>query len=80
MIVATHAQREVATTIATTTSPAKGNADCLVFLKDSTIVVQNVVADASEAVSSIAPVFTLSHVGAPIGADVMAYWFEDQTL
>jgi hypothetical protein len=32
--------RAVATTIATTTSPAKDNADSLSFLKDATVVVQ----------------------------------------
>jgi len=49
--VATHVQRAVATTIATTTSPAKGNAGSFVFLKDATIVVQNGVASASAASS-----------------------------
>jgi hypothetical protein len=58
VIVATYVQHTVATTIATTTSFAEGNADSLVFLKDATVVVQNVCV----AASSIVPVFALAPV------------------
>ena len=58
VVVAAARQHNVATTTTTTTSPAKGNADSLVFLKDATVV-QNACAAASAA-SSIAPVFALT--------------------
>ena len=74
MIVATHVQRAVATTIATTTSPAKGNAEVFVFLVDAAVV-QNAVASASVA-SSPTPVFALALVSALSGADVAGCWFE----
>ena len=38
LVIATHAERSVATTIATTTSPAKGDADSLIFLKDASVL------------------------------------------
>ena len=68
--VATRAQHAVATTIATTTSPAKGKADSLIFLKDATVV-QNACAAAS-AVSSPSSVFAIVPVNALSGADFMA--------
>jgi hypothetical protein len=66
LIVATRVQRAVATTIATTTSPTKGNADSLVFLKDATVVVQNAVASASVASSPASVLFyiLLAHLAA----------------
>jgi hypothetical protein len=56
--VATRAQRAVATTIATTTFPTKGNDGSLVFLKDATVV-QNAVAATSATASSIVQADTL---------------------
>jgi hypothetical protein len=61
--VATRVQRAVATTIATTTSPAKkSNTEVFVFLVDAAVV-QNVVASASVA-SSPASVFSLAAISA----------------
>jgi hypothetical protein len=65
--VATRVQRAVATTISTTTSPAKGNVNSFVFLKDAAVV-QNAVA----AASSLTPVFALAPISALSGADVAA--------
>ncbi|HEX7482502.1 MAG TPA: hypothetical protein VF350_03450 [Candidatus Bathyarchaeia archaeon] len=61
VIVATRPWRAVATTIATTTSPAKGYFDSLVVLKDATVV-QNACAAASAV--SVAPVLALAPVSA----------------
>ena len=72
--VATHVQRAVATTIATTTSPAEGSTEVFVFLVDATVV-QNAVASASAA-SSPTPNFALALVSAFSGTDVGGCWFE----
>jgi hypothetical protein len=67
-------QRAVAATIATTTSPANGNADSVAaksLLLVDAAVVQNAVASASVA-SSPTPVFTLAPISALSGVDVSA--------
>jgi hypothetical protein len=74
LIVATRGQRSVATTIATTTSSAKGNVVSVAaksLLLVDAAVVQNAVASASVA-SSPTPVFTLFPASALSGVDVVA--------
>jgi hypothetical protein len=69
----------VATTIATTTSPAKGIVDSLAFLKDATAV-QNAVAAASAAVSSLTLVFDLAPFNALGDVDFVAAGLKSYTI
>ena len=66
--------------VATTTSPTKGNAGSLVFLKDATIVVQNAVAASAATASSPDPADDISPFAALRGAKFVAAGLKDNLI